>query len=109
MASLFFTNSTIQIYRNRRIGSTNRYTVSATGTVHLSDITPASLERTEFQNQAIGKTYIGYVEVDVDIKEGDEAVVDSGDLSTRYSVKGVSRWEGFGIVDCKELILVAKD
>lgn len=111
MASLFFKNHEIQVYRNRRIGSTNRYTVSATGTVHLADITPASLERTEFENQAIGKTYIGYVEVDVNIKEGDEiTIVDSSDLSNkRYSVKGVSRWEGFGIVDCKELTLVSKD
>lgn len=111
MASLFFTNHDIQVYRNRRIGSANRFTMSATGTVLPADITPASLERTEFENQAIGKTYIAYVEVDVDIKEGDEAViVDSSDLSSkRYSVKGVSRWEGFGIVDCKELTLVSQD
>lgn len=111
MASLFFTNHTIQIYRNRRIGTANRFTMSATGTVHLADITPASLERTEFENQAIGKTYIGYVEVDVDIKEGDEVtIVDSSDLNTkRYSVKGVSHWAGFGIVDCKELTLVSQD
>lgn len=85
--------------------------MSATGTVHPSDITPASLERTQFENQAIGKTYLGYVDVTVDIKEGDEiTVTDSSDLNAkRYSVKGVSRWEGFGIVDCKELTLVSKD
>lgn len=111
MASLFFTNHEIQIYRNRRIGSNNRYTMSATGTVNPADITPASLERTEFENSAIGKTYIAYVDVDLDIKEGDEVtIVDSSDLnSKRYSVKGVSRWEGFGIVDCKELTLVSQD
>lgn len=108
---LFFNNHEIQIYRNRRIGSNNRYTMSATGTIHPADITPASLERTEFENSAIGKTYIGYLEVNVDIKEGDEiTVVDSSDLNAkRYSVKGVSRWEGFGIVDCKELTLVSQD
>lgn len=111
MANLFFWNHTIQIYRNRRIGTANRYTMSATGTFHPADITPASLERTEFENQAIGKTYIAYVEQDVDIKEGDEVTIaDSSDLSSkRYSVKGVSRWEGFGIVDCKELTLVSQD
>lgn len=108
---LFFSNHEIQIYRNRRIGSTNRFTMSATGTINPADITPASLERTQFENSAIGKTYIGYVEVDVNVKEGDEITVsDSSDLNTkRYSVKGVSRWEGFGIVDCKELTLVSKD
>lgn len=111
MATLFFTNHDIQIYRNRRIGTANRYTMSATGTVNPADITPASLERTEFENSAIGKTYIAYVDVDLDIKESDEVViVDNTDLANkRYSVKSVSRWEGFGIVDCKELTLVSKD
>ena len=109
--ALFFTNHEITVYRNRRIGSSNRYNVSATGTVIPSDITPASLERTKFENRSVGKTYLGYVEVDADVKEGDEIVVtDSSDLNAkRYSVKGVSRWEGFGIVDCKELTLVSMD
>ena len=85
--------------------------MSATGTVVPADITPASLERTEFENSAIGKTYIGYVDVDLNIKESDEVVVvDSSDLNNkRYSVKSVSRWEGFGIADCKELTLVSQD
>jgi len=111
MSKLFFKNHEIQVYRNRRIGSNDRYTISATGTVLAADITPASLERTQFENTAIGKTYIGYVEVDVSIKEGDEIhIVDSSDLTAkRFQVKGVSRWEGFGIVDCKELTLVSQD
>lgn len=85
--------------------------MSATGTVHPADITPASLERTEFENSAIGKVYIGYVDVATNIKESDEVVVtDTSSLnSKRYSVKGVSHWEGFGVVDCKELTLVSKD
>ena len=85
--------------------------MSATGTVQPIDITPASLERTEFENSAIGKTYTGYCEQDLNIKEGDEIVVtDTSDLNNkRFSVKGVSRWEGYGIVDCKELTLVSKD
>lgn len=109
--ALFFTNHEIKVYRNRRIGSNHRYTMSATGTVLPSDITPSGLERTEFQNQNIGKQYLGYIEVNADVKEGDEIVIaDSSDLNAkRYSVKGVSRWEGFGIVDCKELILVSMD
>jgi hypothetical protein len=109
--ALFFTNHEITVYRNRRIGVTNRYGMSATGTVLPSDITPASLERTKFENQSVGKTYLGYIEVNADVKEGDEIVVtDSSDQNAkRYSVKGVSRWEGFGIVDCKELTLVSMD
>ena len=111
MSVLFFTNHEIQVYRNRRIGSSDRYTVSATGTILPADITPASLERSEFENTAIGKIYIAYVEVDVNIKEGDEVhIADSSDLNDKvFQVKGVSRWEGFGIVDCKELTLVSQD
>lgn len=109
--TLFFSNHDIQIYRNRRIGVTDRYNMSATGTVERADINPASLERTEFENSAIGKTYIAYVEVATNIKEGDEVVIaDASTLNNkRFSVKGVSRWEGLGIVDVKELTLVSKD
>lgn len=109
--TLFFTNHQIQVYRNRRIGSANRFNVSATGTVLPADITPASLERSEFENTAIGKTYIGYCDSTVDIKEADEIVItDTTTLNNkRFSVKGVSIWEGYGIVDCKELTLVSKD
>jgi len=107
MAALFFNNFEISIYRNRQIGSNNRFTMSATGTVHPIDITPASLERTEFENTAIGKTYIAYVDESVDIKEGDEVVTLSN--SKRYSVKSVSLWTGFGIVDTKELTIVSQD
>lgn len=85
--------------------------MSATGTILPADITPASLERTEFENSAIGKTYIGYVGASVDIKEGDEVVVTDNTTQNnkRYSIKGVSHWEGFGIVDCKELTMVSQD
>lgn len=109
--TLFFTNHEVTVYRNRRIGSNNRWTMSATGTVEPADITPASLERTEFENSAVGKVYICYMETDVNIKEGDEVVItDSSSLNAkRFSVKGVSRWEGFGIVDSKEITLVSKD
>jgi len=85
--------------------------MSATGTVLLADITPASLERTEFENTAVGKTYIGYVESTSDVKEGDDIVItdSSTDNNKRFGVKGVSTWEGYGIVDVKELTLVSKD
>jgi len=109
--TLFFTNHDITIYRNRQIGANNRFSVSATGTVLLADITPASLERTQFENTAVGKTYIGYVESTSDVKEGDDIVItDNTTLNNkRFSVKGVSTWEGYGIVDVKELTLVSKD
>ena len=108
--TLFFKTNEIQVYRNRRIGSANRFNVSATGTVLLADITPASLERSEFENTAIGKTYIAYLESTDDVKEADEIVIIGGTFDgKRFSVKGVSTWAGSGIVDCKELTLVAQD
>lgn len=111
MAVLFFNNHQVKVYRQRRVGSTNRHTLSATGTVYAADITPADPERSQFENQAVGKLYICYLEPDTDIKVNDEVVIT--DITTlngkRFSVQGVSHWEGFGLVDCKEVSLVAKD
>jgi len=43
----------------------------------------------------------------IHVKEGDEVVTLSN--SKRYSVKSVSLWTGFGIVDTKELTIVSQD
>lgn len=109
--SLFFWNHEVAIYRNRQLGAANKWTMSATGTIELADITPASLERTEFENGPVGKTYVAYMEPGTDVKEGDIIIVrDSTTLdSKRYTVKSVSRWEGFGVVDSKELTIVSRD
>lgn len=103
--TLFFDNSEITIYRNRRIGASNRYAMSATFTAYRADIQPASIERTQFVEGRIGDTFLAFVEASVDIKIGDQVVAGG----KRYSVKGVSIWQGAGLLDHRELIIVAQD
>lgn len=108
--TLFFTNHTIQIYRRRRKGSTDRYALSATFTAYQSDIQPATQERTEFVQGRFGATYTAFVDANVDIKEGDQVHISGGTYDGKvFSVKGVSRWQGAGLLDHIELILVAQD
>lgn len=106
MASIFFKNHEIQIYRRRRKGNSDRYGMSATFTAYNADIQPASQERTEFIQGRIGTTFTGFVEVTVQIKEGDQVVTEDG---KRYSVKGVQIWAGAGLLDYTELILTSQD
>lgn len=105
--TLFFSDDEIQVYRRRQIGSTSKYSVSATGTLWKLDISPSSLERLQLTSGQVGKSYVGYADITADIKEGDEIVSQSNGV--RYGVKSVSVWAGFGNVDCKELDLVARD
>lgn len=108
--TLFFTNHQIQIYRSRRKGSTNRYGMSATFTAYQSDIQPASQERTEFVQGRFGATFTAFVDATVDIKEGDEAHIIGGLYDGKvFSVKGVQTWQGAGLLDHIELVLVAQD
>ena len=53
-----------------------------------------------------GATYDAYVETSVDIKEGDQIEDENG---KRYSVRGISHYESAGLLDHKELTLVAQD
>lgn len=103
--TLFFGNNEITIYRNRKKGSADRFAFSATFTGYDADIQPASQERTEFVQGRFGKTFTAFVEANVNIKEGDQ-VIASG---KKYSVKGVSVWEGAGILDHIELLLTSQD
>lgn len=107
MSTVFFRNSEITIYRQRRKGSTNRFGMSATYTAYPADIQPAAKERIEMTNGRFGKTYQAFIDASVDIKEGDQ-VVTTGD-SKRYSVTGVSKWSGAGLLDHIELIITAQD
>ena len=104
---LYFPNHSITIYRRRRKGSSDRYGMSATFTGYNADIQPASTERTEFVSGRIGTTFVAFVEATVDIKEGDQVVTTSD--SKRYSVKGVQRWQGAGLLDHLELTLTSQD
>lgn len=107
---LFFKNHEIQIYRRRRKGSTDRYAMSATFTAYQSDIQPASPERIELVSGRFGATYTAFVDATVDIKEGDQCKITSGGMAGKvFSVKGVQQWEGAGLLDHIELVLVSQD
>lgn len=54
-----------------------------------------------------GAVYETFVDVSVSIKEGDQ-VVDTA-TNKRYSVKGVTEWDGAGMLDHKEVVLVSQD
>ena len=108
--TLFFQNHEITIYRNRKKASSDRYGMSATFTAYFADIQPASQERTEYIQGRIGKTFSAFIDPTTDVKEGDEVRIIGGAYSgKRFSVKGVSIWEGAGLLDHKELILVSQD
>lgn len=80
--------------------------MSATGTAQQIDIQPASDQRTEFVNGRIGATFIAFIDSSIDIKENDQIVTEDG---KRYSVRGVAQWAGAGLLDHKEITLVAQD
>lgn len=104
--TLFFKNHQITIYRQRRLGNSNRYGISATYTAYNADIQPASQERTEFVQGRFGATYVAFIDATVTIKEGDQVVTEDG---KRYAVKGVSHWKGAGLLDHIELIMTSQD
>lgn len=104
--TLYFANHSITIIRNRRIGSSHRYGMSATFTAFSADIQPASQERTEFVQGRIGATFTAFVEATVDIKEGDYIQTEDG---KRYAVKGVQIWQGAGLLDHIELLITSQD
>lgn len=105
--TLFFTSDQIEIYRQRRITGTNRFAMSATFTVYAADIQPASDQRTQFAQGRIGAVFTAFIDATVGAKEGDYLVVtDSG---KKYAVKGVKTWQGAGLLDHTELLLVAQD
>lgn len=106
MSTLFFKSHEITIYRHRRIGSTNRFSMSATFTSLPADIQPATKERMEMFDGRFGSVFTAFVDITVDIKEGDQ-VVDN--QNKKYSVKGMQKWQGAGLLDYIELVLVAQD
>lgn len=105
--TVFFNSHDIQVYRRRRKANSDRYGMSVTLTVAQADIQPASLERTQASEGRIGAVYDAFVDKSIDIREGDQ-LVDTA-TNKRYSVKGVTTWEGAGLLDHKELTLQSVD
>lgn len=105
MASIYFKSHEITIYRKRRKGSSDRWVMSATFTAKQADIQPAGVERIQMADGRFGSVWQGFVDSGVAIREGDQ-VVSSG---KRYSVQGVTTWDGAGLISHKELLLVSLD
>lgn len=107
--SISYRNHTIQVYRNRKVGSTDRYTMSATFTGYAADIQPASMDRQQFFPGRFGAVFSAFVDTSADIKEGDQLHDEDGKV---YSVHAVNHWEGgggFAEIDHIELTVTALD
>ena len=103
---IYFASSSIEIYRRRRIGSSNRFSVSATLTAYQVDIQPETRpERIEMDSGRYGTQWVAYLDPGVNIKEGDE--IRTADRV--YSVKGVQKWSGAGMLDHVEVTLISQD
>lgn len=105
--TIFFNSHDIQLYRRKRKGSTNRFAMSATLTVFDADLQPSGAERVEMFGGKYGQVYDTYMDVSIDVKEGDQML----DTATgkRYSVKGITKWEGFGALDYNEIVIMSMD
>lgn len=104
-----FPNHTVTVYRNRRIGSSNRYSMSATFTPYSADIQPASMEKQQLAPGRYGAVFSAYVDSTDSVKEGDQVHDENGKV---YSVRAVQSWEGgggFADLDHLELTLIAED
>lgn len=100
---IFFQSHQITIKRNRNIGG-NRYAMSATYTA-VMDLQPASPDRVELINGRFGAAFQAFVDISVDVKEGDQLSVE-GKI---YAVKGVQVYDGAGLLSHKELLLMSED
>lgn len=108
--TIFFQSHQIAIYRKRRIGNTNRFGISATFTSYNADIQPADQERVQMDDGRWGKYYVAFIDANIEIKENDQVRVTGGTYANQtFGVRGVSKWEGAGLLDHVELILVAQD
>ena len=104
---IHFPSSSIEIFRKRRIGVTNRWSMSATLTAYNADIQPETRpERVQMDGSRYGTLWVAFVDASVDIRENDEVhIIETGKV---YSVKGVQTWDG-GLQSHKELTLVSQD
>jgi hypothetical protein len=98
--TVYFNSHNFTVRRLRPYGAAIQ-NYSATFTAYSGDFQPITGARVNEVNGRIGRSYEAWVDVDIDIKEGDQ--VDASGV--RYSVKAVSVFEGAGLLDHKHLIL----
>lgn len=99
--TLFFASHQITIRRLRTFGN-NKQNYSATFTAYQADIQPLSAARGNQADGRVAAGFQGFVDASVDVREGDQIV--SGGYT--YSVRGVAHYQGAGLLDHRELILV---
>lgn len=101
---MFFNSHEITIRRLRKTsGYSSNY--SATFTAYNADIQPADINRIGLVDGGrIGSVYEGWVDVGVQIKEGDQLDTNG----QRFSVQSVNYYHGAGLLDHKHLILIAQ-
>lgn len=99
--TLFFASHEITIRRLRQFGA-GKQNYSATFTSYSADIQPLDLARTNLIDGRLGATFQAFLDSTIDVREGDQIV--SGGYT--YSVRSVIQYQGAGLLDHKELILV---
>lgn len=102
--TIYFPSHTITILRYKQKTGILRG-LSATFTAYDADIQPVTDSRVDLFGGRVGKTYVAWVNPDVAVEEGD--IISSG--GKRYAVRTVSTYEGAGLLDHKELIIIAQD
>lgn len=98
--TLFFASHEITVRRLRVFGN-NKQNYSATFTAYPADIQPLDLSRSNLDGR-IGATFQAFIDAAIDVREGDQVV--SGGYT--YSVRGVNHYQGAGLLDHKELLLM---
>ena len=102
---MYFPNGSITIRRERNFGGGLKYRFSATYTAYEADIQTVEAGRVNLLDGRIGKTYEAYIDVTIDVKEGDQIVYQG----KTYSVNAVATYQGAGLLDHKYLVLMQKD
>lgn len=99
--TVFFASHEIHIRRLRTFDQ-DKQNYSATFTVYPADIQPLDTSRTNQAGGRIGATFLGFVDPAVDVREGDQVVANG----YTYSVRSVDHYQGAGLLDHKELVLI---
>lgn len=104
-----YPNHTVTVYRNRQVGNSNRFSMSATFTPYAADIQPAGAERQQLAPDRYGAVYTAFVDSNDQVREGDQIRDENGKI---YGVRAVQKWDGgggFADLDCLELTVIALD
>lgn len=96
-------NQRIVVSRLMAVGSNNKLALS-TVTASFGHLQPVANEKVQLVDGVPGKTYLIFVDGDLDIQEGDQLKDESSNV---YTVKkgGVTRWK-HGAMDFQEVLII---